>query len=175
MICLTSVWRRAGLSGLALVIGATLAHADNVDLGLKVYRDKVECSRCHGWAADGKPEDPHAPAGANIRVTSLTRDQLAEVIKCGRIGTAMPHFDGRAYKDDRCYGVTAEELGDQVPPPYGSTLIQREIDAVADYLEAKVVGKGTPTREQCEEYWGGSSRGCDVYPAAADVPATPVN
>lgn len=147
----------------AAVSGA--AAAQQVDLGFRTYKDKVECGRCHGWAGDGVQDDPRAPKGANLRQTPLDRAGLIEVIKCGRPGTEMPHFDERAYTDKRCYDMTAADLGNRKPPFSGIGLIGREIDALADYLLAKVVGKGAPTRRECEEFYGASSSACKDLPA----------
>src|SRR5262245_43141166 len=94
------------LRAAAVALGATIAcvaalpaSAQQVDLGFRTYKMKVECGRCHGWAGDGVQDDPRAPKGANLRKTTLDRDGLIEVIKCGRPGTEMPHFDERAYTD----------------------------------------------------------------------------
>ena len=74
---------------------------------------------------------------------------------CGRPGTPMPHYDELAYTDKRCYGVTEAELGAQRPsPPPTTTLQKREIEAVADFLLAKLIGRGAVTRQECEETFG---------------------
>ena len=48
---------------------------------------------------------------ANLRETRLNREQLIEVIACGRPGTEMPHFDKYAYEDTDCYGLKGKDLG----------------------------------------------------------------
>jgi hypothetical protein len=79
----------------------------------------------------------------------------------------MPHFDEDAYKDERCYGVTETQIGTQVPAlPPGSTLRKREAEAIADYLLARVIGRGPVTRGECEEAFGAGARSCAQYPAA---------
>jgi hypothetical protein len=84
---------------------------------------------------------------------------------CGRPGTPMPHYDELAYTDKRCYGVTEAELGAQRPsPPPTTTLQKREIEAVADFLLAKVINRGPVTREECEEMFGQGARSCGQYP-----------
>ena len=64
-------------------------------------------------------------------------EQLIEVIACGRPATEMPHFDKYAYEDKACYGLSARELGKDVPPdPHSTPLTKREIEAVVDYILA---------------------------------------
>ena len=88
------------------------------------------------------------------------------VISCGIPGRAMPHFDDRAYTDRRSYGTTEAELGERVPPfPPSTTLPRRDIELLADYLIAKVIGRGPITREECMETLGERVRSCSDYPA----------
>jgi Cytochrome C oxidase, cbb3-type, subunit III len=152
-----------------IVPAATVApvRADDFAFGRRVFLDKAQCSYCHGWAGDGAGEPQSNGAAANLRVTPLKREQLIEVITRGVPGKAMPHFDEEAYTDKRCYGVTATELGRDTPAlPPGSTLNKREIEAVADYLLAKVIGRGVEiTRGECEEAYGEGARMCGRYPA----------
>ncbi len=154
---------------LACVIAAAPlpARADDYDFGRRMFLNKAQCSYCHGWAGDGAGEPQSSGAAANLRITTLKRDQLIEVISCGIPGKAMPHFDEDAYTDKRCYGVTEAELGRDTPAlPPGSTLNKREIAAVADYLLAKVVGRGPEiTKAECEEAYGEGARMCNQYPA----------
>jgi mono/diheme cytochrome c family protein len=155
------------LACLALAAAVTPAGADDFAFGRRVFLDKAQCSYCHGWAGDGAGEPQSNGAAANLRVTPLKRDQLIEVITCGVPGKAMPHFDDQAYTDKRCYGVTEAELGRDTPAlPPGSTLNKREIEAVADYLLAKVIGRGVDiTLGECEEAYGEGARMCSRYPA----------
>ena len=112
--------------------------ADNSAYGRRLFLDKAQCSFCHGWAADGSGEPQSNGGAANLRQSFLNRDQLVEVIMCGRPGTPMPHYDDLAYTDQRCYGVTEAELGAQVPAlPLSTTLQKREAEAIADYLLAR--------------------------------------
>ena len=68
--------------------------------------------------------------------------ELRRSIACGRPGSEMPHFGKYAYEDKSCYGMSAQELGNKVPPePHSTTLTKREIEAVADYVIATFVGK----------------------------------
>jgi hypothetical protein len=67
---------------------------------------------------------------------------LIEVIACGRPGTEMPHFDKYAYEDTNCYGLSAGQLGNDLPrDPHSTSLTKREIEAVVDYVLATFVGK----------------------------------
>jgi cytochrome c553 len=134
-----------------------------VEAGFKIWKTKIMCGECHGWSGNGNPDNPRQPRGANLRQTQLTHDQLIEVIKCGRPGAGMPHFDQRAYKDNRCYGVTEADLGDQTPPSWSTALIPREIEAVATYVEAKIKGRSDFTIPECEEYFGAGAKICETY------------
>jgi mono/diheme cytochrome c family protein len=162
--------RRAGafLALSATVAGSTqlaAQPADNSAYGRRLFHDKAQCSFCHGWAADGAGEPQSNGGAANLRQSFLNRDQLVEVILCGRPGTPMPHYDDLAYTVKRCYGMTDTELGAQVPAlPLSTTLQKREAEAIADYLLAKVIGRGPVTREECEEMFGPGARSCVGYP-----------
>jgi mono/diheme cytochrome c family protein len=118
------------------------ASAQDTSFGQRLYQDKADCQFCHGIDGDGRG-DPRSPGrAANLHKTILNREQLIEVIACGRPGTEMPHFDKYAYEDKSCYGHTAAELGGDVPhDPHSTSLTKREIEAVTDYVLAKFVGK----------------------------------
>jgi hypothetical protein len=151
----------------AVVFGlAAPASAQDTSYGKQIYRNKINCPQCHGWAGDGQNEDPRAPKGPSLRETALDEDALKEVIKCGLIGTAMPHFDRLAYTDTRCYGVTAADIGNDKPPQGAQTLILREINGLVDYLLANVIGAGEPTREQCIAFFEEVASRCEELPAA---------
>jgi mono/diheme cytochrome c family protein len=162
-------WSGAGalLAFLAAALSvATDAAADDFAYGRRLYLDKAQCSYCHGWAADGAGEPQSNGGAANLRQSFLNREQLIEVIMCGRPGTPMPHYDEAAYTDNRCYGMTEAELGTSVPAlPPGATLQKREVEAIADYLLAKFIGRGPVTREECEQAFGAGGRACGQYPA----------
>ena len=77
----------------------------------------------------------------------------------------MPHFDRFAYTDKRCYDMTAEDLGAQVPNRAAVTLQPYEVDALADYVATKIKGAGPVTQPQCREYFGADAgTRCDGYP-----------
>jgi hypothetical protein len=152
---------------LVFIVAALPARADDYDFGRRMFLNKAQCSYCHGWAGDGAGEPQSSGAAANLRITTLKRDQLIEVISCGIPGKAMPHFDEEAYTDKRCYGVTEADLGPRTPPlPPSTTLPAREIEAVADFLRAKIIGRGEVTREECRDTFGERASSCDDYPPA---------
>jgi len=154
------------LLAFASVLVAATVSAEDFAYGRRLYLDKAQCSYCHGWAADGAGDPQSNGGGANLRQSFLNRAQVIEVIMCGRPGTPMPHYDEFAYSDTRCYGMTEAELGSKTPAlPPGSTLQKREVEAVADYLLAKIVGRGPVTREECEEAFGKGARTCGEYPS----------
>ena len=139
------VGRRAAASAVAtLVLMSPLepARAQDVSFGDRLYHDKADCQFCHGVNGDGHG-DPRSPGKApDLHKTRLDHDHLIEVIGCGRPGSEMPHFDKYAYDDKGCYGLSAAELGNKVPPdPHSTSLTKREISALVDYLLATFVGK----------------------------------
>ena len=155
-------------SGLArfaipLILTSFAAHAadDDFAYGRRLYRDKAQCSYCHGWAADGAGEPQSNGGAANLRDTKMNRDQLIEVILCGRPATPMPHFDELAYTDKRCYGYTREQMDKDMPPAGNDFLSNREVDAVVKYLFAKDVGRGPATYEDCIDFWGTETKQCE--------------
>jgi mono/diheme cytochrome c family protein len=69
----------------ALPLLADLAFAQDTSFGQRLFQDKADCQFCHGINGDGRG-DPRSPGrAANLHDTHLTRDQLIEVIACGRL------------------------------------------------------------------------------------------
>ena len=133
--------------------------------GMRLYIQKGDCQACHGWAADGRKMDSQMPDGANLRESVLDRETLILLIKCGRPGSGMPPFDKFAYSDGRCYGLKQADLKSptrQMPDP-PATLLAREIDAIADFMLAKIVGKGPMDRAKCIDYWGSDVEACNEF------------
>src|SRR5258708_39914131 len=103
----------AATIAIALVVAAlgfAAARAQALDpgdvaAGMRLFRQTGGCQLCHGWAADGRKMDNQMPDGANLRETTLNRQNLILTIKCGRPGRGMPAFDKFAYSDGRCYGL----------------------------------------------------------------------
>jgi hypothetical protein len=148
------------------LVQAQTPDPDSVAAGMRIYRQKGDCQACHGWAADGRKMDSQMPDGANLRTTRLDREKLVAAIKCGIPGKSMPAFDRLAYSDGRCYGMKEADLKRlqvSLPDP-PATLQPREIEMLADFLFAKVVGKGPMDRAACIEYWGSDVEACREFP-----------
>ncbi len=174
------MWRRF-LSGVAVAVAITAAafvvggaqgqepqplSASDIADGMRLYQQKGNCQACHGWAGDGRKTDSQMPDGANLRDTKLNRSGLVMTIKCGRLNSQMPAFDKFAYTDGRCYGKTQADLksyATRMPDP-PATLQQREIDLIADFLIAKIVGKGPMDHAKCVEFWGSETDACKEFP-----------
>jgi mono/diheme cytochrome c family protein len=139
----------------------TPADAGDVAEGMRLYLQKGDCQACHGWAADGRKMDSQMPDGSNLRETRLTRERLAQTIKCGRPGTGMPAFDKFAYTDGRC-GLKQSDLKTPMPDP-PATFQPREIDLLVGFLMEKVVGKGPMDRAKCIAYWGSEVDACKEF------------
>ena len=172
------MWRRfysgpmiAG-SLMAAAFGAAGARAQERQLdasdiadGMRLYQQKANCQACHGWAGDGHKSDSQMPDGANLRETKLNRAGLVTLIKCGRLNSQMPAFDKFAYSDGRCYGKKQADLKvypTRMPDP-PATLQQREIELVADFVIAKMVGKGPMDRAKCVEFWSSETDVCNAF------------
>ena len=132
--------------------------ARTLEFGKEIYKIKANCQFCHKWDASG--DTGYGGVALSLRKTALNREQFAEVIKCGRPGTGMPYHDQYAYTDKRCYGMTRDDLGKDMPP-MGEYLSKREIDAVVNYLFAKDVGHGESTYQDCVDFWGSETRQCE--------------
>jgi len=130
-----------------------------VEHGKDIFKTKAVCQFCHKWDASG--DQGYGGNALSLRKTKLTREQVTETIKCGRPGTGMPFHDQYAYGDKRCYGVTRDELGNDVPPEANAFLNADEIDAVVKYLFARVVGRGPSTYQDCVDFWGAETRQCE--------------
>ena len=161
----------AAIMALAISAGAqgqeqkTLDPADVAD-GMRLFQQKANCQACHGWAGDGRKTDSQMPNGANLRETKLDRDALVMTIKCGRLNSQMPAFDKFAYTDGRCYGKKQADLKaypTRMPDP-PATLQPREIELIADFMMAKIVGKGPMNHAQCVEFWGSETDACKGLP-----------
>ena len=156
------------VAGLPLARRAKAQAPDASDLaeGMRLYQQKGDCQACHGWSGDGRKTDSQMPDGANLREAKLNRTALVLTIKCGRLNSQMPAFDKFAYSDGRCYGKTQADLkayATRMPDP-PSTLQAREIDLIADFIMAKIVGKGPMDHAKCVEFWGSDVEACRDFP-----------
>ena len=166
---LSRVWIVGPILALSLAC-ASAQEADPADVnaGLRLFQSKGNCNTCHGWAGDGRKMDTQMPDGANLRETALDRETVLKTIQCGRPGTGMPAFDRLAYSDGRCYGMKKADLAKSnlmlTDPP--ATLAAREMNLIADFLFAKVVGKGPMNnRETCIAFWREAVSACkDLAP-----------
>jgi Cytochrome C oxidase, cbb3-type, subunit III len=142
-----------------LLAAASSAYAqsrEDIAAGRQLFLQKGNCQACHGWAGDGRKMDSQMPDGANLRATPIDREILIKTVKCGRPGTGMPAFDRLAYSDGRCFGLKLNDLrarGLEMPDP-PSTLAANEVELLADFLFAKVIGKGPIDRAACIDLWG---------------------
>jgi Cytochrome C oxidase, cbb3-type, subunit III len=144
------------------VQSAPAPNAADIAEGMRLYQQKANCAACHGWSGDGHKQDNQMPDGANLRETKMQRPALVTTIKCGRLNSQMPAFDKFAYSDGRCYGKTQADLKvypTRMPDP-PATLQQREIELIADFMLAKIVGKGPMDHAKCVEFWGTEAAAC---------------
>lgn len=152
------------LAGACLLAGLRPARADadaSADEGLRVFKS-ANCAGCHKW--DGEGGGSYGGAGANLRRTTLNLQQIEMTVRCGRIGSGMPHFDPNAYTDGRCYGLKKSQLTQAtIPPEPDHPLQPAEIDAVAKYVVTHIKGQGAPTLAQCRAFFGSATKACDSY------------
>ena len=146
-------------ASLAAARAQTSEDARAIEYGKDVFKTKATCQFYHKW--DGAGDQGYGGNALSLRATQLTPEQMTEVVKCGRPATGMPYHDRFAYTDKRCYRMTREDLGDDMPPAATESLQPREIDAVVKYLFAKAVGRGESTYEECVEFWGADTRECE--------------
>ncbi|MGZ9809324.1 c-type cytochrome [Pseudoroseicyclus sp. H15] len=157
--------------GLALMAGTGAFAQDTAadeplvgdpERGKVVYQSIGYCVDCHGWAGDGKTgRNPRSPdAGANLRETYMYAEDLVTVVRCGRPATEMPFHESPAYRDDRCYGLTEEDLGPDTPPR-GHTFRPVDAENVVAYMQEHMIGLGEPTFDECIDYYGEGASACD--------------
>ena len=122
---------------LALVSSARAQDAARLAAGEAAW-NKAACLQCHGSAGEGGTGGEF-PAGPSLHTTQLNRAMLVDTIRCGRPGTQMPAWLDGAYTNISCYGLP------KGPPPAGLDLTPvlsgEEIEALVDYMMAKMVGK----------------------------------
>ena len=144
----------------AIATSAFAQSADPTDAGKAVFK-RANCIGCHKWHGNGG--GGYGGDALSLRKTELTREQIIETVGCGRPGTGMPFFIRGAYDTIKCHDMTRQDAGAQMPPEATTFLRPNDIEAVADYLLARVKGKGEPNYTECIEFFGNTSRVCDVY------------
>ena len=138
------------------LICSTAAFAQNEDkvkAGLAAWRNSG-CADCHGAFANGEKERDESPTGADLWRARLSTEELKLTIRCGRPGTGMPSFEEGA---PGCPGGG----GELYPAP--TNLTAEQIDDVVAYLQARIIGKGKITKQECLLYYTDKPDWCDDY------------
>ncbi len=135
----------------------------DLERGKEIFRDKANCLFCHAWHGNGESSQ-YGGIALSLRATQLDREQMIEVVKCGRPGAGMPYHDPFAYTDKRCYGLSRADLKEATPPEPRSSLSPREIELVVNYVLTVLKGKPPePTYAECVAFWGAGTKVCDEY------------
>ena len=144
---------------LLLAINSSWANDHQLALGKRVYK-KANCVGCHKWHGGGG--GGYGGVALSLRDTTLDRDWLITLVRCGRPGTRMPYHDRNAYRGDNrdCYEMTADEFGEQLPPKAPRVLREKEIEAVVAYVQARIQGRGQPNHDDCTAFWGADATRC---------------
>ena len=144
----------------ALVLTATGARsAADLELGKRVYK-KANCVGCHKWHGGGG--GGYGGAALSCARPSSTGRSCSRSCAAAARAPRMPYHDRNAYKTDSCYGGTTKaDLGDDFPAQAAIFLREPEIEAVVDYVQTQLQGKGEPTKADCIAFWGQGERQCD--------------
>lgn len=153
--------------------GAARAQAavtpDPTDAGKNIFK-RANCMGCHKWHGNGG--GGYGGDALSLRKTELTREQIVETVGCGRPATGMPFFIRGAYDTVKCHDMTRQDLGDQMPPEATGFLRPNEIEAVADYVIARIKGKGEPSYAECISFFSDGSRVCNTYKTPGETAET---
>lgn len=134
-----------------------LAGAD-IERGKDVYAKVGVCVSCHGWDGDGKGKNPRSEgAAALLRESQLDTQGFIDIISCGIPGTPMPYHDNQAYKDERCYGMTADMFEPGQEPHKGKSIKKEDIINLVAYIQTTIQGKPPATYDDCAAYFGASA------------------
>jgi mono/diheme cytochrome c family protein len=139
--------------------------SDPTEAGKAVFK-RANCFGCHKWHGNGG--GGYGGDALSLRKTELTREQIIETVGCGRPGTGMPFFTRGAYDTIKCHDMNRQDVGSQMPPEASTFLRPNDIEAVADYVIARIKGKGEPNYAECVSFFGDTSRVCDIYKTQAD-------
>ena len=134
-----------------VVVPAAAQDAERVAAGAAAWRE-ARCATCHGTFAEGG-DGMYAPKGANLRRTALDRGAVVETVRCGRPGRDMPSLLRGAYVEAACLDVPLGALPQDVRP-WRRKLTAAQIEAVVDFLFARVIGNPAITRADCELFHG---------------------
>ena len=155
-VCQNRGWGAGVLAIITIALTCSAAafaqSEDKVKAGVAAWRNSG-CADCHGAFANGEKERDESPTGADLRRTRLNADELKLAIRCGA-GTGMPSFEEGA---SGCPGGG----GELYPAP--AKLSREEIDNVVAYLQARIVGKGKITKQECLLYYTDKPDWCDDY------------
>ena len=161
-------WAAVALCLLFGLAGAAAAQVAESHPGVSVYKT-AGCIACHKWHGMGGPG--YGGTQANFREIWLDRDQIMEVVACGRPGTTMPFHHRAAYGKFECYGgMTLDEfLPEDRPGRSGTTLNTRQVRHVAEFILAHFQGRpNEPVKADCELFFG-TSRMCRNMERAMDA------
>jgi mono/diheme cytochrome c family protein len=150
------------LSTLCSALAQSAAPADPTDAGKAVF-NRANCFGCHKWHGNGG--GGYGGDALSLRKTELSREQIIETVSCGRPGTGMPFFTRGAYDTVKCHDMNRQDAGNNMPPEANTFLRPPDIEAVANYVDAHIKGKGEPNHKECIDFFGDTSRVCDVYKA----------
>lgn len=142
-----------------------LANAD-IARGKKMFSTQGgNCLSCHGWDGDGTGKNPRSEGNAAmLRESGLDAAGFIEIISCGIPGTPMPHHDPQAYKDDRCYGMTAADFEPNQEPHKGKSLKHEDIVNLTAYIMTSIQGKPAATYEDCAAWFEASAaKACKAF------------
>lgn len=145
--------------GFAVLCGAALAQVTASHPGVSVYKT-AGCITCHKWHGMGGTGYGGTPV--NFREIWLDRDQIMEVVACGRPGTAMPYHHRAAYKNYDCYEGTRldEFLPEDRPGRSRAILNTRQVRHVSEFILEHFKGRpNEPVAADCELFFG-TSRMC---------------
>jgi mono/diheme cytochrome c family protein len=159
----------AALSAPGAALGQSATASDPTDAGKAVFK-RANCFGCHKWHGNGG--GGYGGDALSLRKTELTREQIMETVGCGRPGTGMPFFTRGAYDAIKCYDLNRQDAGGQMPPEANTFLRPNDIEAVADYVIARIKGKGEPNYAECVSFFGDISRVCDIYKTQVETTAT---
>lgn len=161
------VFTRLNFGALAAAVALALfahsspasAQGTQVHPGAPIYK-QAGCITCHKWHGMGGPGYGGTPI--NFRQNFLTRDQLIEVIACGRPGTGMPYHIPEAYKSYDCYeGASLDDFEEKDRPGKSRNVLNfRQVKTVAEFIIDHFEGRDdTLLTSDCEIFFG-QSRMC---------------